>query len=158
MSLTLLQNANFGYSRANVTGSTGVGYRLMDAAGNLVLARTTVGVYQLTSGSGLYAANVTYPNSFNGQIMWDCPAVGVLSASYATENYDFRIADTWSETNGLTGSIQSLLDVGYGNWQIVGNQMVFYASGSTSTAVATFNLLDDVGNPTMDAVFKRVRT
>lgn len=156
MSISLLSNVNFGRSRANMTGSTGVGYQLLDAVGNVVIARTTSGVYQVVSGC--YAANVSYPDNFNGQIVWDCPAAGALSASFAVENYDFRVADIWHETNGLTGSIQSLLDVGYGRWKILNNQMIFYASGSSTTPVATFNLFDDAGNPTMDAVFERVRT
>lgn len=154
MSITLLQNVNFGSSRANVTGSGGVGYQVLDADGNIVTSRTTTGVYQLASGC--YAANVTYPNSFNGQILWDCPAVGNLSASFATENYDLRIADTWQETNGLTGSIQSLVDVSYGRWRINNNQLLIYKQDN-ATLVATFNLLDSVGNPTMDAVFERVK-
>lgn len=154
MSITLVQNVNFGASRTNITGSTGVGYTLLDAIGNIVNGRTTTGVYELMSGC--YAANVTYPSSFNGQILWDCPASGSLGPAVAVEVHDFRVSDTWVETNGLTGSIQSLLDVSYGRWKIVGTQMLFYKADNV-TLVATYNLLDDSGNPTSDAVFERVK-
>lgn len=154
MTITLVQNVNFGPFRTNITGSSGVGYTLIDAAGNTVNPRTTTGVYELMSGC--YAANVAFPNSFNGQILWDCPQTGSLASVVAVEAHDFRISDTWVETNGLTGSIQSLLDVSYGRWKIVGNQMLFYKADNV-TLVATFNLLDDAGNPTNDAVFERVK-
>jgi hypothetical protein len=166
MPLTLLQNANFGRTRANATGSNGVGYTVLDTSGNVVIPRTSVGVYQLAPGSGVYAANVTYPDDFNGQILWDCPSVTgsygyILSQSYATEEQnvqanDPKVADTWQMVNNVTGSIQSLVDISYGRWQIVNNQMLFYAPDNV-TLVATFNLFDDSGAPSMDSVFQRVK-
>ena len=159
MPLTLLQNVNFGRNRADVTGSSGVGFALLDAAGNVVSARTTTGVYQIASG--VYAANVTYPDRFNGQILWDCPAVGSLSSSFAVEEQnvqanDPRVSDTWQMVNSVTGSVQGLYDVAFGRWRIdkVANTMTFYRSDN-STVVATFNLLDDNGLPAFDGVFER---
>lgn len=60
MLLQQLRNVNFGRTRANATGSTGVGYTIMDVSGSVVSPRTTIGVYQLESGSGIYAAYVTF--------------------------------------------------------------------------------------------------
>jgi len=166
MPLTLLQNANFGRNRADVTGSTGVGYTVLDVAGAVVSPRTTTGVYQLTSGSGIYAANVTYPDNFNGQILWDCPAITgsmslILSKSFATEEQnvqanDPKVADTWQMVNSVTGSIQRLIDSAYGRWHIIGNQMNFYKEDNV-TLVATYNLYDDLVAPSMDAVFQRIK-
>jgi hypothetical protein len=161
MSLTLLQNVNFGRNRANLTGSTGVGYVVLDVAGAVISPRTTVGVYQIASG--VYAANVTYPDRFNGQILWDCPATASLSASFATEEQnveanDPRVSDTWQMVNTITGSIQFLRDMTAGRWKIDPgtNIMSFYAEDNT-TLVAQFDLFDDLGNPSSDAVFERVK-
>lgn len=145
MTLNLIQQANFGISRANLTGSSGVGYTLLDTVGNVVNSRTTVGVYQLATGSGIYAANVPYPDQFNGQILWDAPAVGIFSASWAAEQQNFQENDP---------RIADLYNISYGRWKISNNQMVFYKSDN-ATIVATFNLFDSSGNPTMDAVFDR---
>lgn len=157
MSLVLLQNVCFGNRRANITGSAGVGYTLLDVNGAVVTARTTTGVYHIASGT--YGANVTFPDRFNGQILWDCPAVGSLNKAIAIESQnveanDPRVSETWTMMNSITGSIQSLYDISYGRWRIINNQMLFYKADNV-TLVATFNLKDNLGNPTMDAVFER---
>jgi hypothetical protein len=164
MPLTLLQNANFGAKRANQTGSLGVGYTVLDTVGAVVSPRTTVGVYQ--TASGVYAANVTYPDRFNGQILWDCPSFTgsmgfVLSQSFATEQQnveenDPRVSDTWQMVNSITGSIAVLRDISVGRWRIdkVANQMIFYREDNV-TVVATFNLFDDASAPAFDGVFER---
>jgi len=166
MPVSQLRNVNFGRNRADQTGSSGVGYAVLDVAGAVVVARTTAGVYQLAPGSGAYAAYVTFPDTFNGQVLWDCPAFTgslgtVLSQSYATEQYnveenDPRVADTWQMVSSVTGSIAGLYDVAFGRWRIdaVTNQMVFYRDDN-ATVVATFDLYDDAGNPTFDGVFER---
>lgn len=166
MPLTLLQNVNFGRNRANVTGSSGVGYAVLDGLGNVVSTRTTVGVYQLSSGSGLYAARVTYPDGFDGQVVWDCPPVTgsqntLLSQSFATEEYHYLANNPNTDAalaavQSVTGSVQGLYDVAFGRWRIdkLANTMTFYRADN-STVVATFNLLDDNGLPTFDGVFER---
>ena len=161
MPLTLLQNVNFGRNRANMTGSTGVGYTVLDVAGAVVLPRTTAGVYQ--TAPGVYAANVTYPDRFNGQILWDCPVTASLSASFATEEQnveanDPRVSDTWQMVNVITGSVKLIRDMTAGRWKIdlSTNVMSFYAEDNT-TLVAQFDLFDDLGAPSSDAVFERVK-
>ena len=98
MSVTQLRNCNFGSTYANATGSTGVGYTIFDDDGIVTTPRTVVGVYQLMSGCGIYAAKVTFPNSFHGQIMWDT-GTAFLTASYAAEQYnaeaDAAAIETW---------------------------------------------------------------
>ena len=147
-----------GKSKANLTGSTGVGYALLNADGTTNQPRSTTGVYQLSSGSGLYAAQITFPDTFHGSVIWDTGEV-TSSLGYATEQYnieenDPKVADTWQMINDTTGSIQSLVDISYGRWKIVSNQMIFYKSDNV-TEVVRFNLFDDSNNPTMDAVFDR---
>ena len=142
-----------------MTGSSGVGYTLLDTAGAIVSPRTTVGVYQVASGA--YAVNVTFPDRFHGQILWDCPATGSLSTSFAVESQnveanDPRISDTWQMVNNVTGTIASLYDAAYGRWRIdkATNRMIFYKADNV-TVVATYNLFDDTGTPVFDGVFER---
>lgn len=158
MSLDQLRNCNLGRSCANATGSTGVGYTLFDVSGSIVSARTTTGVYQLTSGSGLYAAYISFPDSFRGQIVWDS-GTAFPTASYAIEQYNVeennpKIDQTLSVVNQMSGTIAQLYDIQYGRWKIVGNQMLFYKEDN-ATLIATYNLFDDLGAGTMDSVFER---
>ena len=163
--LSQLRNVNFGKNRCNRTGSTGVGYTVLDHQGNTVTARTTAGVYQLTSGSGLYAAYIDFSDGFRGQVMWDCPAFtgssGVVSQSWAAEQFnieenDPKVAQTWQMVNDMTGTVQALYDISYGRWRIdkTVNQMVFYKADNF-TEVARFDLFDDAGAPAFDGVFER---
>src|SRR4051812_11997855 len=103
MSLTQLRNANFGKTKSNLTGTTGVGYTLLSFDGSENVARTTAGVYQLTSGSGLYAAYVSFPDSFRGQIMWDTGEVLLASRAFAAEQYNYE------ENNPKVDSIYATL-------------------------------------------------
>lgn len=160
MALDQLRNANFGKNRANATGSTGVGYTLMDVSGSIVAPRTTTGVYQLESGSGLYAAYVSFPDNFRGQIMWDT-GTAFVSKSYAVEQYNVeennpKVDDTFRMVTQMSGTIAQLYDISFGRWHIVGNQMVFYKEDNV-TEVARFNLFDDTNTQSMDAVFQRTR-
>lgn len=158
--LDQLKNVNFGRNRANATGSTGVGYTVLDVSGSIVTARTTTGVYQLASGSGLYAAYISFPDSFRGQIMWDT-GTAFTTASYAVEEYNVesnnpKVDTTLSMLTTMSGTLGSLYDVGFGRWHMVSNQMVLYKEDNV-TEVARFNLYDDVGSPSMDAVFQRTK-
>jgi hypothetical protein len=144
MPLSQLRNVNFGRTRLNATGSSGVGYQLLDTSGGVVSSRTTTGVYQ--TAPGIYAAYVSFPDDFRGQILWDTGTTFV-TASYATEQYNYE------ENNPR---VDSIYDVQFGRWRIVGDQMLFYKEDN-ATEIARFNLFDDAGNPTMDAVFERVK-
>jgi hypothetical protein len=150
MSLSQVRNVNFGKLRANLTGSGGVGYALLDQAGSTLQPRTTTGVYQLTSGSGIYGSNISFPDNWRGQILWDS-GVDSLTISgglkYATEQYNYE------ENNP---KVDSIYDIEHGRWKIIGNQMVFYKEDNV-TEVARFNLFDEFGVPTTDAVFERQR-
>jgi hypothetical protein len=160
MALDQLRNCNFGLNRANATGSTGVGYTLLDVSGSTVLARTTTGVYQLISGSGLYAAYVSFPDSFRGQVMWDT-GTAFVTRSYAVEQANVEennpvVNDTHRIINMMSGTLGSLYDISFGRWHIIANQMVFYKEDNV-TEVARFNLYDDSVIPSMDAVFQRTK-
>lgn len=149
MSVSLVRNVDFGQTQANITGSSGVGYTLLDVTGSVYQSRTTSGVYQLVSGSGIYAAYVTFPDDWKGQILWDTGTVitGTCGTQYAVEDYDYL------ENNPKTDSIY---DIEHGRWRIVGDEMIFYKEDNV-TEVARFDLYDENGLPTSDAVFERVR-
>lgn len=158
MALLQLKNVNFGRTRLNATGSTGVGYQLLDTAGSVVSSRTTTGVYQ--TAPGIYAAYISFPDSFKGQVLWDT-GTAFLTASYATEQYNYeennpKVDLTYNVVTSMTGTLNSIYDIQYGRWRIVGDQMIFYKDDN-ATEVVRFNLFDDAGNPTMDAVFERVK-
>jgi len=160
MTLSQLRNVNFGSNKANATGSLGVGYTLLDYAGSTVQARTTAGVYQLLSGSGIYAAYISFPDGFRGQVMWDT-GTAFSKTYYAAEQYnveenDPRVAQTHQMMMSVTGSIQFLRDMTAGRWIIENNQMKFYAEDN-ATLVAVFDLYDSAGVPSMDTVFERVK-
>lgn len=158
MALSQLRNVNFGRMRLNATGSTGVGYQLLDTTGAAVAARTTAGVYQ--TAPGIYAAYVSFPDNFRGQVLWDT-GTAFLTASYATEQYNYeennpKVDSIYNVVTSMTGTLNSIYDIQFGRWRIVGDQMIFYKDDN-ATEVARFNLFDDAGNPTMDAVFERVK-
>lgn len=172
MALDQLKNVNFGKNRANATGSTGVGYTVLDISGSIITPRTTTGVYQLTSGSGLYAAYVSWPDDFRGQILWDT-GTAFSATCYATEDYNVEqndplIKDIFDKTCDISGTVEqtftkmcavsgAIADICHfttGRWIISGNQMSFYRQDNV-TRIAVFDLFDQDGNPSSDCVFER---
>lgn len=214
MSLQQLRNVNFGRSKLDATGSSGVGYQLLDSAGSTISLRTTTGVYQ--TAPGIYSAYVSFPDNFRGQILWDT-GTAFVTTYYASEAYNVEennphVDDIYAQTTYISGAVSnisssnssiqnsingvittlnvvsgnidvigsqmnhvsgtisqisgsisslesktdSLVDIQYGRWFINNNQMIFYKEDNV-TEVVRFNLFDENGNPTMDAVFDRVK-
>src|SRR5689334_16465801 len=114
MTLSQLRNVNFGSRKANATGSLGVGYTLLDQDGNTEQVRTTTGVYQITSGSGIYAAYISFPDGFHGQVVWDTGSAFertyYASEQYNVEENDPRVGETLAMVSSVTGSIQYIRD------------------------------------------------
>ena len=174
--LQQLRVCNFGRTKLNATGSLGVGYQLIDFAGAVVLPRTTAGVYQ--TAPGIYSAYISFPDEFRGQILWDTGAI-FPETYYASEQHNTEenlpdvIYDKLNIINdkieiidaNVTGSVGDKLallqnkidyaiDMTAGRWKIENCQMIFYKEDNL-TEVARFDLFDDQGNPSMDAVFDR---
>ena len=139
MSISLVKNVNFGQSKK---GLATVGYTLINTVGAVALPRTTIGVYEVGSLTGIYAALIAFPSGFKGSILWD---TGGVSPVYATEDY-----------SPIEEQTQFNYDISGGRWKIVNNKMIFYKEDNV-TEVARFNLLDDTGSPTMDDVHERVK-
>jgi hypothetical protein len=173
MPLQQLKNANFG---ASLTGRAAtISYTILNADGSVNQARTNSGVYEIIANSGIYSANIVFDDNFHGQILWDSGDVLVADRIYAVEHYnveenDPKVASGWTILTTVTGSLSAInsnvgllqtditfiKDIEGGRWKITNNQMVFYKSDG-ATVVATFNLYDINGTPTMDQVAERQR-
>lgn len=180
---------DFGSSKLNATGSSGVGFKLLDMTGSVYQNRTTDGVYQ--TAPGIYAAKVSLTSSFLGQIVWDTgdtfvkkyyasevvdptdlqvisQLAGDISSTAATlaseheslENLVNQISSSAGSIDLVVGSVQDdlymLKEMTLGRWHIINNQMIFYASDNV-TEISRYNLFDDTGAPSMEAVFDRVK-
>ena len=156
----LVLNVNFGRSKANATGSSGVGYTLLLSDGSTSVARTTAGVVQVASGSGIYSANVSLPDQFKGQILWDTGVV--FSETYfATEacNYEShnpRVDVIHDIVQQVTGTLAYIRGLTAGRWKIDNNHMMFYDEDNT-TLLARYALYDVTGTLGSDNVFERVK-
>ena len=168
MTLFQVRNANFGKSKSGMTGSLGVGYTLFDSAGSIFAPRTTTGIYEIVTGSGIYAANIEFPSNFtNGTILWDTPETGSAATfvvdQFNIEENDARVYASVTAVSGtislMSSSISFLVDMEGGRWKIdtAQNKMMFYKSDN-STLVATFDLCDAAGSATSTAPFERRRS
>jgi len=140
MSITLVKSVNFGPGKKNL-GT--VGFTLINSSGAVAVARSTTGVHEVGSNTGIYAAPITF-NNFVGSILWD---TGEGSPAYATEQY-----------NAVEENIEFVKDIEGGRWTIDtgANQMVFYKADNT-TEIARFNLKGSDGNANSTNVFGRRR-
>ena len=140
MAITLLKSVNFGRSRG---GLSTVGFTLIDTTGTTAVVRTTAGVHEVGSNTGIYAAPVSFASQFSGSILWD---TGETPAKYASEEY-----------NPFQDNIQFMRNFSAGRWQINEStkQMIFYAEDNTSELVR-FQLLDKNQKPSITDVFERV--
>lgn len=87
MPLSQLRNVNFGKSRTGLSGS--VGYTLYGFDNTVESARTTDGIFETVSGSGLYHSFISFPDDFRGFLVWDTGEVpGRIQ--YATEQYNYE--------------------------------------------------------------------
>jgi hypothetical protein len=87
-----------------------------------------------------------------------------LEIDYSTPGtFGHSIQNSSTSINAISSSINTILnrvdeirDIQYGRWKIENNQMIFYKDDNV-TEVARFDLYDNVGIPTMDAVFERIK-
>ncbi|MDE2103346.1 MAG: hypothetical protein KGL39_39260 [Patescibacteria group bacterium] len=72
------KSANFGSSKAALSN---VGYALYNPDGSLNTARTTTGVVERGTGTGIYGALITFPAGFVGELRWDTGDAAPIFAS-----------------------------------------------------------------------------
>ena len=135
MAINLIKNANFGKNKAGKEGS--VSYAVYDSEGNTHISRTTTGVYEVVSSSGLYAVRVDLPNLFSGSIVWD------VDSKYALDTVDTSEQFTREMTEG--------------RWKIDSSakQMIFFGMDGSSE-LARYDLKDSAGAASVEDVFERV--
>ena len=141
MSIKLLKQVNFGQSEGSLST---VGFTLIDGDGTTSVVRSTSGVHEVGTSTGIYAAQITFATQFSGSILWD---TGASSPAYAAEQY-----------NPTAENIEFVKDIEGGRWTIddTSKQMTFYKSDN-ATVVATFGLSGSSGLPSTDQVFRRNR-
>lgn len=82
-----VSTANFSSSNA---GLSTVGYKVFNLDGSQYAARTTSGVVELGTSTGIYRAIITYPQFFQGFVLWD---TGSGTPVYASESINPIDAD-----------------------------------------------------------------
>lgn len=141
MSFKMLKSVNFGRS---LGGLATVGYTLYDTLGSQALARITGSVHEVGPSTGIYAATIEFPNEFSGSILWD---TGGANPQFASEDY-----------NPTDERIKFNYDMTGGRWFLDKDEktMTFY-SDDNETEIAKFDMADDRGRPSVEAIFERTR-
>ena len=155
MPVTNLKTALFGKAKTGMTGL--VGYTIYGSDGTISQVRTTTGVFELITGLGTYASEITFADDFNGVIVWDVtmPESGIQV--FASEEYNSETSATVA-LEAVAEDITFIKDIEGGMWQIDRDtkQMIFYKSDNI-TEIARFDLFDMNGAPSVDLIYKRER-
>jgi len=102
MSLETTLSVNFGSRKKNLST---VGYTLYNQGKTVLQSRTTTGVTQILSGTGLYQLFASLPEAFIGSIVWD---TGEDTPLYAIEDLDFRKFTFQSVMVGGQGKVKNI--------------------------------------------------
>lgn len=150
-----LKTSNFGKSKGGAVGTGGVGYKLLDRNGQVVVPRTTNGVYE--SAPGIYGAIVNIPDNFIGQIIWDT-GTHFPEVFYASEEVKIMHADDITQSLSIMMSdISFLRAMTAGRWKITDDaHMVFYGEDNV-TEVAKYELKDMEGKRSVLSTFERLK-
>ena len=142
MSFTQLQTVNFGLGRK---GLSTVGFTLIDVSGSNAASRSTGGVHEVGTTTGIYASQITFPNSFSGSILWDTGEGD--STVYAAEEY-----------NSHGEQINFVKNINGGRWKMDNNtkEMIFYKEDNV-TVLARFSMYDQNKSSAVSEVFQRLR-
>lgn len=158
MSFSQVKVVDFG---KNKSGLLSVGYTIFNSDGSVNTNRVNSGIYEVSPGSGIYAAIVTFPDDHRGSILWDTGEADLLKAfaieQYNVEENDPKLSQISVSVGQMSSSISLLQDVSVGRWKIADNQMIFFKSDNV-TEVMRFNLFDENGVLSNVNVFDRRRT
>lgn len=143
MTVTQAKSCNFGRLKTGATGSSGVGYTLLDRSGTVVAPRSTVGVHE--TAPGIYGAPIEFPDGFRGQVLWDTGAAFTLTY-HATEDQnpvetDPTISEVLSTIQSVTGTISDIdagVSVVIDGIDVI-NTSIENVSGSVSVAIESAN-------------------
>ena len=142
MGITLTKTVNFGTARG---GLSTIGFALYNSLGVATGSRSTTGVNEVGSSTGIYAASIKFDSIFSGTILWDSGESS--NKAYAAEEY-----------NSSDERIKFIEDMSAGKWHIndTAKQMIFYGSDNI-TEVARFGLSGSGGDPAVENVYTRNR-
>jgi len=167
MPTTLVKTVNFGSTKTGRTAT--IGYRLIDDTGTPIQARSQAGVYEAFPGTGIYAANITFPDDFVGTILWDIEGVRPV---YAAEEFNNsingtgvsqQVADVTMQVGIVTDQVSDLADeirfirgMTAGRWTLDSKDstMTFYDESGRNVLV-TYEMLDARGRPSLESVYDR---
>jgi len=141
MAKQLMKTVNFG---RGIAGLSTVGYALYDASGTENGTRTTAGVFELGSNTGIYGARITFEKNFVGTILWD---TGEEKAVFASDEY-----------NGVEEDVSFIKSVTGGRWKLdpLTNVMTFYEEDNL-TPIASFSMYNSTNQPSILEVHQRLR-
>ena len=140
--IKLVKTVNFGKGLADRTAN--VFYSTYNTLGTVSTFRSSTGVYQIGTSTGVYGAQLTLNQKFSGSILWEVTA----------SNGNIVFASEEIETDQkLTRHFT------VGRWIIdeSTNQMIFYQEDN-STELGRFNLKDRDGAASFEEVFERTRS
>jgi len=167
MPTTLVKTVNFGSTKTGRAAT--IGYRLIDDTGTPIQARSQAGVYEAFPGTGIYAANITFPDDFVGTILWDIEGVRPV---YAAEEFNNsingtgvsqQVADVTMQVGIVTDQVSDLADeirfirgMTAGRWTLDSKDstMTFYDESGRNVLV-TYEMLDARGRPSLESVYDR---
>lgn len=139
--IKLVKTVNFGKSLSDRVGN--VFYSIYDSLGSVETFRSSTGIYQLGTGTGVYGAHLALDQSFSGSILWEVTASNG-NIVFANEEVETDQKVTRHFTNG--------------RWLIdeTTNEMIFYQEDN-ETEMGRFDLKDRNGNGGFSDVFERIR-
>jgi len=80
----MLRVVNFGSAKG---GLATVGYTVYGVDGAVIASRSTTGVHEIGTSTGIYAANITVPD-YDAIVLWD---TGEATPRYSTEDYQHQV-------------------------------------------------------------------
>jgi len=117
----------------------------------------SIGTYPTGSAAiALFSSSVGAPASIDYNAVADAVWDEQLSTHQTSGSSGFIVSQLSGSTETMMSKINFIQQMGSGRWKIESNQMIFYKDDNT-TEIARFNLFDNLGSPTMDAVFERVK-
>jgi hypothetical protein len=99
-----LKIVNFGAGKG---GLLTVGYTIYGVNGAIVATRSTTGVAEIGTSTGIYAADVIVPD-YDAIVLWDS---GEASPRYATEDYQHQIQDIINNTGRIPNIFNSIKNI-----------------------------------------------
>jgi hypothetical protein len=99
-----LKIVNFGAGKG---GLLTVGYTIYGVDGAVVASRSTVGVSEIGTSTGIYAADVIVPD-YDAIVLWD---TGEATPRYATEDYQHQIQDIINNTGRIQNIFNSIKNI-----------------------------------------------